>query len=107
MPVVETEAMKGLWRLVLLRMLPAIAGGLWLGQAYRWLGPRGGFVAAVAGILGMIAQETCSFWYDRERRGKTDFEKLRKMKDADIDLSDIPELDDEFFKTAKTRKPKP
>jgi uncharacterized protein (DUF4415 family) len=37
---------------------------------------------------------------NRTQKGKTDFEKPGKMKDSEIDTSDIPELDDEFFKTA-------
>lgn len=36
---------------------------------------------------------------------RTDWERLEKMSDADIDFSDIPELDAEFFKTAKVRMP--
>ncbi len=31
---------------------------------------------------------------------KSDLAKLDRMTDADIDYSDIPELDDEFFKNA-------
>ena len=37
---------------------------------------------------------------------RTDWERLGKMSDADIDFSDIPELDAEFFKTAKVRMPR-
>ena len=32
---------------------------------------------------------------------KSDLARIDRMKDADIDYSDIPELDDEFFKNAK------
>lgn len=32
---------------------------------------------------------------------KTDWKRLAKMADDDIDTSAIPELDDEFFKNAK------
>ena len=32
---------------------------------------------------------------------KSDLAKLDRMTDADIDYSDIPELDDDFFKNAK------
>lgn len=32
---------------------------------------------------------------------KTDWKRLAKMADDDIDTSDIPELNDEFFKNAK------
>ena len=31
---------------------------------------------------------------------KTDWKRLSSMEDKDIDTSDIPELDDEFFKQA-------
>ena len=31
---------------------------------------------------------------------KTDWERLRAMKDGDIDTSEIPELDEDFFKKA-------
>ena len=33
--------------------------------------------------------------------GKTDWESLKNMRDEDIDCSDIPELDDAFWKNAK------
>lgn len=36
---------------------------------------------------------------------KTDWERLSKMSDEDIDTSDIPELDEEFFAKAKLRLP--
>ena len=36
---------------------------------------------------------------------KTDWDRLDKMKDEDIDYSDIPELDDAFFKNAEVRMP--
>lgn len=32
---------------------------------------------------------------------KAEIEALKKMKDEDIDLSDIPELTDDFFRNAK------
>lgn len=32
---------------------------------------------------------------------KSDLAKIDRMTDADIDYSDIPELDDDFFKNAK------
>ena len=37
---------------------------------------------------------------------RTDWERLEKMSDADIDFSDIPELDSEFFRNAKVRLPR-
>jgi len=36
---------------------------------------------------------------------KTDWKRLSKMKDGDIDTSDIPELDEEFFQNAKLQVP--
>ena len=37
---------------------------------------------------------------------RTDWERLEKMSDADIDFSDIPELDADFFRNAKVRMPR-
>src|ERR1700732_2331378 len=39
--------------------------------------------------------------------GKTDFKRLRQMRDADIDDSDIPKLDRSFWKHAKLTMPEP
>ena len=39
------------------------------------------------------------------KASKTDWQRLARMKDKDIDTSDIPELDDEFFKRAELRVP--
>lgn len=36
---------------------------------------------------------------------KTDWNRLDKMQDENIDYSDIPELDDDFFKKAEVRMP--
>ncbi len=36
---------------------------------------------------------------------RTDWEALRNMRDEDIDLSDIPELDKNFWKYAKIVRP--
>jgi uncharacterized protein (DUF4415 family) len=36
---------------------------------------------------------------------KTDWERLAKMKDKEIDFSDIPELDEAFFKNAVVSMP--
>ncbi len=36
---------------------------------------------------------------------KTNFKKLNKMKDSEINMDDIPELDDAFFKNAQIRLP--
>src|SRR5438874_11400119 len=40
-------------------------------------------------------------------KGNTDFKRLRGMRDADIDYSDIPKLDDSFWKAAKLTMPQP
>jgi len=42
-----------------------------------------------------------------QAEGKTDFKRLRRMRDADIDDSDIPRLDKSFWKTAKLTMPEP
>ena len=38
-------------------------------------------------------------------QGKTDFKRLREMRDRDIDYSDIPKLDEAFWRTAKLTMP--
>ncbi|MGA8154508.1 MAG: BrnA antitoxin family protein [Terriglobales bacterium] len=40
-------------------------------------------------------------------KGRTDFEQLRRMRDAEIDDSDIPRLDESFWKTATLSMPEP
>jgi len=40
-------------------------------------------------------------------KGKTDFKRLRRMRDADIDDSDIARLDKSFWKNAKLTMPLP
>ena len=35
------------------------------------------------------------------KESKTDWKRVDAMTDADIDYSDIPELDEEFWKNAK------
>ena len=39
------------------------------------------------------------------KSSKTDWKGLVAMKDKDIDASDIPELDDEFFRKAELKVP--
>lgn len=39
------------------------------------------------------------------KSSKTDWKRLAKMKDKDIDTRDIPELDDDFFKQAEIKVP--
>ena len=39
------------------------------------------------------------------KKSGTDWERLRRMKDEDIDVSDIPPLDEAFFKNAVLRLP--
>ena len=41
-----------------------------------------------------------------KEKSKTDWDKLYKMSDTDIDYSDIPTLDSEFFKKGELRMPK-
>jgi len=38
---------------------------------------------------------------------KTDFKRLRQLRDAEIDDSDIPKLDKSFWKHAKLALPQP
>jgi len=40
-----------------------------------------------------------------ENNSKTDWKCLAKMQDKDIDISDISELDDDFFNNAEIRLP--
>jgi uncharacterized protein (DUF4415 family) len=40
-------------------------------------------------------------------KGTTDFKRLRRMRDGDIDASDIPRLDRSFWKRAKLTMPEP
>ena len=54
-------------------------------------------------MKGKITQTT-----SRSRtKGKTDFSRLRRMRDADIDDSDIPRLGKSFWRTAKLTMPEP
>ena len=41
-----------------------------------------------------------------KKKSKTDWDKLHNMSDTDIDYSDIPPLDSEFFKKGELRMPK-
>lgn len=40
-------------------------------------------------------------------KGETDWERLRNMRDEDIDLSDIPEIDPKFWKKARILRADP
>ena len=40
-----------------------------------------------------------------QARSKTDKKRLKEMSDKDINLDDIPELDDAFFKDAQLQLP--
>lgn len=42
-----------------------------------------------------------------QARGATDFKRLRALRDADIDFSDIPRLGKSFWKAAKLAMPEP
>ncbi len=44
------------------------------------------------------------FW---RTKSKTDFKRLRHLRDADIDNSDVPALDKSFWKHAKLTMPEP
>ena len=40
------------------------------------------------------------------KKSGTDWKKLESMNDKEIDLSEIPELDEEFFRNAEIRLPR-
>ncbi|MBU0510978.1 MAG: BrnA antitoxin family protein [Chloroflexi bacterium] len=40
------------------------------------------------------------------RNSRTDWDRLNRMTDEEIDYSDIPPLDNEFFKSGELRMPK-
>jgi uncharacterized protein (DUF4415 family) len=42
---------------------------------------------------------------DLSKKSRTDWAKLESMTDEEIDYSDIPPLDDEFFATGELRMP--
>ena len=44
---------------------------------------------------------------ESREKGKTDFERLREMRDEDIGYSDISKLDSAFWKAAKLTIPQP
>jgi uncharacterized protein (DUF4415 family) len=54
-------------------------------------------------MKGKITQTTSA----ARTKGATDFKRLRKTRDADIDDSDIPKLDESFWKIAKLVMPQP
>ena len=41
------------------------------------------------------------------KKSKTDWDKLGRKKESEIDVSDVPELDKSFFKKAVLQFPKP
>jgi uncharacterized protein (DUF4415 family) len=43
----------------------------------------------------------------KRAKGETDFRRLREMRDEDIDYTDIPRLDESFWKNAKLTMPEP
>jgi uncharacterized protein (DUF4415 family) len=42
---------------------------------------------------------------EKEKKSQTDFERLSKMDDSELDLSDVPEMDAEFWESAEARQP--
>ena len=54
-------------------------------------------------MKGNITQTTSG----SRSKGKTDFDRLRRMRDADIDYSAIPKLGKSFWKAAKLTMPEP
>jgi uncharacterized protein (DUF4415 family) len=43
----------------------------------------------------------------KTKKGQTDWAALRAMKNSDIDTSDLPELNKEFWKVLRVVKPQP
>jgi uncharacterized protein (DUF4415 family) len=41
------------------------------------------------------------------KKSKTNWDKVARLKDYEIDTSDVPVLDKDFFKKAELRMPKP
>ena len=54
-------------------------------------------------MKGKITQTTSG----ERTKGKADFRRLRQMSDEDIDYSDIPKLDQSFWRAAKLTMPEP
>jgi uncharacterized protein (DUF4415 family) len=54
-------------------------------------------------MKGKITRTTSS----SRAKGRTDFTRLRQMRDAAVDDSDIPKLDKSFWKNAKLTIPEP
>jgi uncharacterized protein (DUF4415 family) len=50
----------------------------------------------------LVRQADGSF---RKVQGQTDWKRLDAMQDEEIDYSDMPELDEAFFRTAKIAEP--
>ncbi len=42
-----------------------------------------------------------------KKKSGTDWKRVERMTDAEIDVSDIPPLDESFFKNATVRMPQP
>ncbi len=55
---------------------------------------------AIIGDDGQVMLRQADGSYLPAGKGKTDFNRLDAMTDADIDYSEIPELAEEFFKVA-------
>lgn len=41
------------------------------------------------------------------KESRTDWNRLKSIKDSEVDVSDIPKLDASFFKRAELRMPRP
>jgi uncharacterized protein (DUF4415 family) len=54
-------------------------------------------------MKGVITKTTS----EKRTRGKTDFKRLREMRDDDIDYFDIPKLNESFWKTVTLTMPQP
>jgi uncharacterized protein (DUF4415 family) len=54
-----------------------------------------------------MKEKTMQNTSETRAKGATDFKRLRALRDADIDFSDIPRLGKSFWKTAKLVMPEP
>src|SRR5512140_3009453 len=86
----EWVGAANVWRFTYIRKV-CMLGGLRTGG-------RGGKIMASSKIVKYTSEEL----EEKRRRGesKTDWERVRKMKDEEIDYTDSPELDDSFFQRA-------
>jgi len=72
----------------------------------RWYAASGDESFQQGGQIGM-KEKTARTISKARMKGKADFKRLRGMRDTDVDTSDIPKLDESFWKAAKLTMPEP